>query len=172
MEREEFLEVVSKDGRIIKILPRSEIHGNPSLIHRVVHVLVFNKKGELFLQKRSMNKDVAPGKWDTSVGGHVNPGETLDEAVRREMREELGITVCKPKFLYSYIHSNPYETELVYTYSCTYDGEIHFNKNEIEEVRPWGMEEINKNMGKNILTDNFEHEITLYFKIQSAKSKI
>ncbi len=163
-EQEELLEVVTKDGGIIKTLPRSEIHGNPSLIHKVVHVLVFNRKRELFLQKRSINKDVAPGKWDTSVGGHVDAGETFNEALRREMREELGITVCEPKFLYSYIHSNPYETELVYTYSCIYEGKINFGKDEIEEVRLWSMEEINKNIGKSIFSDNFEHEIGMYTK--------
>ncbi len=85
---EELLEVVTKEGKIIGILPRSEIHGDPSKLHRVVHILVFNTKGELLLQKRSMNKDVAPEKWDTSVGGHVNPGEELFDAVRREMNEE------------------------------------------------------------------------------------
>jgi isopentenyldiphosphate isomerase len=164
-ETEEFLEVVTEKGEIIKTLPRSEIHGNPELIHRVVHILVFNKRGELILQKRSMSKDVAPGRWDTSVGGHVNAGEALTVAVHREMEEELGIAEFEPEFLYSYIHSNPYETELVYTYSCIYDGEIRFNKDEIDEVRLWSIEEINKNMGKKIFSDNFEHEIKLYMKI-------
>lgn len=160
----ELLAVVNDRGEIIGNLPRSEIHGNPSLIHRVVHVLVFNSKGELLLQKRSMNKDVAPGKWDTSVGGHVSSGETLDEAVKREMQEELGITSCSLKFLYTYIHSNEYETELVYTYSCSHDGEINFQKDEIDEVRPWSMEEIKRNIGNGILSDNFEHEIQTYIK--------
>ncbi len=163
-EQEEFLDVVTGEGKIIKTLPRSEIHGNPSLIHRVVHVLVFNKKGELFLQKRSMTKDVAPGKWDTSVGGHVNSGETLDEAVEREMKEELGITMCEPKFLYRYIHSNPYETELVYTYSYVYDGEIQLNYDEIDEARSWNMNEIRENIGKALFSDNFEHEFETYIK--------
>lgn len=158
----ELLAVVNDRGEIIGNLPRSEIHGNPSLVHRVVHVLVFNTKGELLLQKRSMNKDVAPGKWDTSVGGHVSSGETLDEAVKREMEEELGITSCKPEFLYTYIHSNEYETELVYTYSCSHDGKINFQKDEIDEVRPWSMEEIKRNIGNGILSDNFEHEIQTY----------
>lgn len=169
-EQNELLEVVTSEGEIIKILPRSEIHGNPSLIHRVVHVLVFNNKGDLLLQKRSMNKDVAPGKWDTSVGGHVNPGETLDKAVQREMEEELGIRSCNFKFLYSHIHSNPYETELVYTYLCVYNGEIFFNRDEIDEVKAWGMEEIKKNIGEKIFSNNFEHEIGMYIEFRKSKS--
>ena len=104
-EHEEFLDVVTEKGEVIKTLPRSRIHGDPSLLHKVVHVLVFNSKGELILQKRSMIKDVAPGKWDTSVGGHVNAGETLKDAVMREMEEELGINEGVPEYLYSYIHS-------------------------------------------------------------------
>lgn len=162
--QEELLEVVNEKGEIIKALPRSEVHGNPSLMHRVVHVLVFNKEGSLLLQKRSMNKDVAPGKWDTSVGGHVNSGESLYQALKREMEEELGINTCVPEFLYTYIHSNPHETELVYTYSCIHDGKIVFQKDEIDEVRAWKLDEIKQNMGKGILSDNFEHEIKTYLK--------
>lgn len=162
--QEELLEVVTEKGEIIKTLPRSEIHGNPSLMHRVAHVLVFNNDGELLLQKRSMSKDVAPGKWDTSVGGHVNSGETLEEAVRREMEEELGITERHLEFLYTYIHSNDYESELVYTYSCTFNGKIIFQEDEIDEVRPWSMDEIRQNIGTGILSDNFEHEINIYLE--------
>jgi isopentenyldiphosphate isomerase len=162
--QEELLEVVTEKGEIIKTLPRSEIHGNPSLMHRVVHVLVFNDKEDILLQKRSMSKDVAPGKWDTSVGGHVNSGETLEEAVKREMEEELGISECNLEFLYTYIHSNDYESELVYTYSCTYNGKIRFQEDEIDEVRPWSLIEIEENSGMGILSDNFEHEIKTYLK--------
>lgn len=162
--QEEILEVVNETGETIRTLPRSEIHGNPSLIHKVVHVLVFNESGELLLQKRSMNKDVAAGKWDTSVGGHVNAGESLDEAVKRETAEELGITTCAPEFLYTYIHSNAYETELVYTFSCIHDGAINFQQDEIDEVRPWSLNEIRENIGNGVLSDNFEHEITTYLK--------
>ncbi|TAL24628.1 MAG: NUDIX domain-containing protein [Nitrospirae bacterium] len=161
-DKEELLEIVDKEGRVIGIAPRFEIHGNPELIHRVVHVLVFNKKGELLLQKRSMNKDVAPGKWDTSVGGHVNPGESLFEAAEREMEEELGIAKLNPQFLYAYMHTNSYETELVYTYSCVYDGEILFNRQEIDKVGLWDIGDIQNHAGKNIFSDNFEHEISMY----------
>lgn len=172
MEDNELLEVVTEDGEIIKTLPRSDIHGNPSLIHRVVHVLVFNSKGELILQKRSMNKDVAAGKWDTSVGGHVNCGETIDEAVIREMREELGIINSKPKFLYTYIHSNPYETELVYTYSCIYDGELNFNRDEIDEIRLWRIDEIERLFDEGIFSENFKHEFKTYLEHTGNKEII
>lgn len=161
---EEQLDVVNENGEIIDSLPRSVIHGNPSLLHMVVHVLVFNSRGELLLQKRSMDKDVAPGKWDTSVGGHVNSGESLTDAVKREMEEELGIDTCAPEFLYTYIHSNDYEAELVYTYTCIYDGEITFQEDEIDEVRPWGLDEIKGALGNGALSDNFEHEFETYLK--------
>ncbi len=166
--QEEFLEVINEHGDTIKTLPRSVVHGDPSLMHKVVHVLVFNKNGELLLQKRSMNKDVAPGKWDTSVGGHVNAGETIIEALSREMEEELGITTCEPEFLYTYIHSNQYESELVYTHSCVHSGQIRFNKDEIDEIRFWTSDEIKQNLGKGIFSDNFEHEIMTYMKFRDV----
>jgi isopentenyldiphosphate isomerase len=162
MEQEEFLEIVNQKGEVISHAKRSEIHGNPSLMHRVVHVLVFNKKGEVLLQKRSNSKDVAPGKWDTSVGGHVGIGEDLNFSSKREMQEELGITGHEPEFIYSYIHSNHYETELVTTYRCIYEGRISFNEEEIEEVRFWSLEEIMETIGKNIFSDNFENEFRTY----------
>jgi isopentenyldiphosphate isomerase len=162
VDPDEQLEVVNIKGEVIGYAPRAEIHGNPSLIHRVVHVLVFNKKGGLLLQKRPQTKDVAPGKWDTSVGGHVGIGEELHFSSRREMHEELGITGCEPEHLYSYIHSNSYETELVTTYRCVYEGGISFNKGEIEEIRFWSFDDIREAMGKNILSDNFEHEFRTY----------
>jgi isopentenyldiphosphate isomerase len=164
---DELLEIVDFEGRVLRLAPRSEIHGNPALLHRVVHVLVFNSKGELLLQKRSMLKNVAPGKWDTSVGGHVEPGESIRNAALREMQEELGITY-EPDFLYSYTHTNHYETEIVYTFSCIHDGSVSFNKNEIEEVRPWSIDDIMHSMDDPTLSDNFKHEIANYMKAREA----
>jgi isopentenyldiphosphate isomerase len=158
---DEVLEIVNEAGGVIGLAPRSEIHGNPSLMHRVVHVLVFNKTGALLLQRRSMTKDVAPGRWDTSVGGHVSPGEKIHEAAIRELKEELGIE-GKPEFLYSYTHTNPYETELVYTFILEHEGDFTFERKEIDEIRFWGIDEIKKNLGLKTLSDNFEHEIKTF----------
>lgn len=165
MSSEEYLEIVNKDGEVTGLAARSEAHGNPSLLHRVVHVLVFNSSGELLLQKRSLNKDVAPGKWDTSVGGHVSVKETVLSSAIREMEEELGVTPQKLEYLYTYIHSNAYETELVNTYRCIYDGEILFNIEEIDEVKFWDLGEISSILGKGMLSDNFEDEFRKYMAL-------
>lgn len=161
---EEILETVDSEGRVIGLTSRSQLHSNPSLIHRVVHVLVFNRSGNLLLQKRSMNKDVAPGKWDTSVGGHVNPGEAVHDAAVREMREELGIGTADLRFLYSYLFRNRRESELVSTFSCICDEEIHFNAEEIDEVAFWPMDNIEAQLGKSIFSGHFEQEFLQYLK--------
>ena len=162
MESEEHLEIVDYEGAVIGYAPRNRIHGNPFLLHRVVHVLVLNTKGEILLQKRSQRKDVAPGKWDTSVGGHVGIGEDLLSSSKREMHEELGTTGYEPEYLYSYIHSNEYETEIVTTYRCRCERGFSCNEDEIDEVRFWSHDEIQNAIGQQILSDNFEHEFRTY----------
>jgi len=164
--REEVIEIVDTEGRTIGFRNRSEVHGDPSLLHKVVHILVFNDAGQLLLQKRSMNKDVAPGKWDTSVGGHVSPGEDLLVAALREMNEELGITSDTIELLYSHIFSGHHESELVFTYRCVHNGPFPFNPQEIEEVVFWEMDDIRGAIGSGIMSDNFESDITIYLSYQ------
>ncbi len=165
-ENNEMLEVVDKDGNVQRLAKRSDVHGNPALLHRVVHVLVFDRNGRLLMQKRSMDKDVAPGKWDTSVGGHVNPGETVIEAAKREMAEELGISGCELKYLYSYLFSNRTESELVSTFSCEYSGGFSVNKEEIDEIAFWELDKVRENLGKGLFSGHFEKEINTFFKKQ------
>jgi isopentenyl-diphosphate delta-isomerase type 1 len=169
-ESKEQLEIVNEKGEVVGVALRSEIHGNPSLVHRVVHVLVFNSEGKLLLQKRSLKKDVAPGRWDTSVGGHVGRGEELSLSAKREMEEELGITGCEIEYLYTYTHSDPCETELVTTYRCTCPGDVLFNREEIDEVRFWSLEEIKETMGKGIMSDHFEHEMQMFLSPHTARA--
>jgi isopentenyldiphosphate isomerase len=166
---EEYLEIVNEKGEVKGIAPRSRLHGNPSLIHRVMHVLVFNREGDILLQKRSLSKDVAPGMWDTSVGGHILPGEDGMTAAKREMEEELGITACELAYLYSYIHRDPRETELVITYHCIYSGDICFSRDEIDQVRFWSLDEIKQVIGKNILSCHFEDEFKTYLSRQTPR---
>ena len=158
----EKLEIVDEEGHVIGLAERAELHRNPGLIHRVVHVLVFNNNGELLLQKRSAKKDVAPGKWDTSVGGHISPAEDVLAAAQREMEEELGVKGCELRYLYRYLFSNERESELVNTFSCIYEGKVDFNRDEIDEVAFWEIEEIKEKLGTNIFSGHFEKEIRRY----------
>jgi isopentenyldiphosphate isomerase len=160
---EEMLEIVNSEGVAIGLKPRSEIHGNPELLHKVIHILVFNDAGELLLQKRSMSKDVAPGKWDTSVGGHFSPGEDSITSAKREMEEELGVISENYEFLYTYFYRNNYESELVHTLRCFHNGPFSFNHEEIDDIAFWSMDEIRKTIGRGLLSDNFEVEIGEYF---------
>ena len=88
---EELFPLVDEDGRVTGKATRGECHNGSRLLHAVVHLHVFNSKGELYLQKRPEWKDIQPGKWDTAVGGHIDYGETPEQALQREVREELGI---------------------------------------------------------------------------------
>ncbi|MCK5736896.1 MAG: NUDIX domain-containing protein [Spirochaetaceae bacterium] len=139
----EILDVVDEKDRVIGQASRQEVHGNPALLHRVVHVLVFDSRGRLFLQKRADDRVVQPGKWDTSMGGHVDAGENPEEAAHRELSEELGIPEStRLQFLHKYKHSNDYESELVTTWITLWDGPFHLQKSEISEGRFWELEEI------------------------------
>ena len=87
--------IVDRNNTPIGSAQRHEAHAE-GLIHRIVRLFVFNDKGEIFLQKRSMTVDNSPGLWDQSAAGHVDIGETDLEAVRREAREEIGLDVDQP----------------------------------------------------------------------------
>ncbi|MDA8405060.1 MAG: NUDIX domain-containing protein [Desulfobacteraceae bacterium] len=156
------IEVVDREGRVVGAAPRDCVHGDNQLLHRVVHVLVFDANNRLLLQKRSRNKKIAPGRWDTSVGGHVDCGETIETAMMREMDEELGICPDAPCFAYHYIHTNNVESELVFTYICQFNGLIRFNPEEIDAVKFWTMAEIEAATGHGVLSDNFEDEFMRY----------
>ncbi|MCX8027956.1 MAG: NUDIX domain-containing protein [Thermodesulfovibrionales bacterium] len=158
----EILEIVDTDGKTIGRAYRDEIHGNPSLLHKVVHVIVVNDAGELLLQKRSLNKDVAAGLWDTSVGGHVDIGESIESALIRETEEEIGVIPERLDYLYSYIHSNEYESELVYTYLLKHNGPFRYNIEEIDELRFWNLDDIRANIKTGIFSPNFITEFEKY----------
>ena len=162
----EIFDVVDEQDKVTGQASRQEVHSNPSLIHRVVHVLVFNTEGKLFLQKRSLFKDMQPGKWDSSVGGHVDVGESYEQAAIREMREELGIQGTKLALLHTYLHRNPYESEFVRSYRCYWDGPIRIDPEEIEEGRFWSLKEI-RDSDRILFTPNFLDELERFQNLPS-----
>jgi isopentenyldiphosphate isomerase len=159
MQEEEMFPVVNEKGEFIKLAPRSICHdGISMLLHPVIHLHIINRDGNIFLQLRSLDKDIQPGKWDTSVGGHVNPGETIEQAVIREAREEAGIENFTYEFIRKYIWESDREREMVYSY-LTRDVQTPVtNTEEVDDGRFWSREEIEKNLGTGLFTPNFEYE--------------
>jgi isopentenyldiphosphate isomerase len=133
------------------------------LLHPVVHLHLFNPAGELYLQKRATTKDLLPGKWDTSVGGHFSPGESAVEALKREALEELGLKCFKYTYIKKYIWESLRERELVYSFKGSSGEQPVVDKGEIDEGRFWSKDEIRQNIGSGIFTPNFEHEFNMLF---------
>src|SRR5579864_5428492 len=113
---EEIFDIVNERDEVIGQAPRKEVHAR-GLWHRAVHVLVFNAHGDVFLQKRSMLKDTAKGKWDSSSSGHLDTGEDYDTCAVRELREEIGLIVDRvPSRLFKIDACNETGQEFVWVY--------------------------------------------------------
>jgi isopentenyldiphosphate isomerase len=155
----EMFQLVDREGRPVGQATRQECHGNPRLLHLVVHLHVFDGKGRLYLQKRGPDKDTNPGMWDTSVGGHVSAGEPVTSALAREAREELGIDAAGARFLYDLLNEGTFESEYARCYSLTWEGGIHPEPAEISEGRFFEPAEIQGMVGTSgVLTPLFERE--------------
>jgi len=161
--QQEIFPVVDEQGRVVGSATRSECHGGSKLLHPVVHLHVFNSQDDVYLQRRPEWKDIQPGKWDTAVGGHIDYGETPEQALQREVREELGITDFTPEFVDKYVFESRRERELVYVHRITYDGPVRPSAEELDGGRFWTLDEIRSALGQNLLTPNFESEFSRFF---------
>ncbi|MEO6097275.1 MAG: NUDIX domain-containing protein [Fibrobacteria bacterium] len=159
---DEMLTLVTDSDEVLGPIARSRVHGNPELIHRSVHVMVVSPQGRLLLQKRSWRKDVQPGKWDTSVGGHVGFGQSYEEAARREAEEELGLRPDALTFLYPSRIRNAVESENIHTFLHVSAGPFRPEAGEIDELRFWTRSEIHAGLGTGAFTSNFEEEFALF----------
>lgn len=166
MSKDELFPVVDEAGNVIGSATRCQCHSGAKILHPVVHLHVRDRAGRLYLQKRSMSKDIQPGKWDTAVGGHIDYGEDVMTALRREAREELGLTDFEPIKLFSYVFESDVERELVNSFTAVVDEtQISIDPVEIDEGRFWELTEIDSKLGKSVFTPNFEHEYSLLRRI-------
>ena len=129
---QEVFDVVNERDEVIGQQPRGEVH-RLGLMHRAVHVLVFNAAGQIFLQKRSMTKDTFPGAWDSSASGHLDSGEDYDACAVRELREEIGlILAAPPRRLFKIEACAATGQEFVWVYRLESEGPFTLHPEEIE----------------------------------------
>lgn len=167
-ELKELLDIIDQTGRVIGKSPRSKVY-KEGLLHSAVNIIIVNKKGQIFIQRRSPKK-LLPLYWDISASEHVKSGESYKSAAIRGLKEELSITVSVKLLRKKHIQRNVYksgtmnliEYELVETYGAIYNGKIEINQEEITEGKyislkdliklldnphtkftPWGLDEIN-----------------------------
>lgn len=154
----EMVPVVDAHGIVVGQASRAWCHSGSKALHPVVHLHVLNRNCELYIQKRSMSKDLLPGYWDTAVGGHVGYGESILEALYREAGEELGLYDFNPVSLTSYVFESETERELVNSFAAIGSFDIRPDRSEVADGRFWPFPDIEAHMGHSVFTPNFELE--------------
>ena len=128
---EEIFDIVDDRDEVVGQMPRREVH-RLGLKHRATHILVFNARGECFLQQRSLAKDCSPGLWDSSASGHLDTGETYDACAVRELGEELGIaSSVKPVRLFKVEASSATGHEFCWVYRLDHEGPLQLQASEV-----------------------------------------
>ncbi len=145
----EFLDVVDDDNQVTGFASAEEVYER-RLNHRIVHVLIFNDKGDILLQLRSAKKKFCPGHWVTSAGGHVQKGESYEQAAKRELKEELGVDV--PLAL---IDESPYDhykmRKFLQVFRAVHNGPFKFNPEEVSGCRWFSVDDVRDMVRKNQL---------------------
>lgn len=128
---DELFDVVDAQDRVIGQATRAEVHAR-KLVHRAVHIFVFNEAGQVFFQRRSLLKDTAPGKWSSSASGHVDAGEDYDATARREISEELGISANESLQRVVYVKACELSAnEFLWVYRMQHEGPFILNEHEV-----------------------------------------
>jgi len=160
--QDEIFDVVNDQDEVIGQRTRGEVH-RLGLKHRAVHVLVFNRRGELFLQKRSLKKDTFPGAWDSSASGHLDTGEDYDACAVRELREEIGLTATRaPERLFKFDARAETGLEFVWVYRLEAEGPFQLHPEEIESGEWFAPEKITSWMAER--PDDFASALLLIWK--------
>lgn len=160
----EWFPVVEPSGLVTGRATRNYCHSGAKPLHPVIHIHIIDRFSRIYLQKRSMNKDIQPGKWDTAVGGHVSYGEGILEAVYREASEELGFTDFNPIYLETYQFESEIEKEMVNVFAAVGSYDLHPNLDEVDEGRWWNIDDIDANLDNGVFTPNFESEFRMIRK--------
>ena len=157
----EWFPIVEPNGLVVGRSTREYCHSGAKPLHPVVHIHIIDRFSRIYLQKRSIHKQIQPGKWDTAVGGHVSFGEDFHEAAYREASEELGLEEFNPIHVETYVFESEIEKEIVCIFAAVGTYDLKPDMDEVEDGRWWPIEEIDANMGQGVFTPNFESEFRM-----------
>ena len=160
----EWFPIVEPNGLVVGRSTRRDCHSGAKPLHPVIHIHIIDRFSRIYLQKRSMKKDIQPGKWDTAVGGHVSYGEHLLEALYRESYEELRFNQFNPIHLLTYEFESEVEKELINVYAAVGSFELKPDPEELDGGMWWELCDIDANIGKGVFTPNFESEFAMIRK--------
>lgn len=160
----EWFPVVEPSGLVVGRSTRQYCHSGSKPLHPVIHIHIIDRFSRIYMQKRSVKKDIQPGKWDTAVGGHITYGEGVLEAVYREASEELGFMEFNPIWLETYQFESEIEKELVNVFAVVGSYDLHPDLDEVDEGRWWDLKDIDESIGTGVFTPNFESEFRMIRK--------
>ena len=163
----EIVLIVDADNNETGSAPRHEMRAK-GLSHRASYILVFNNQGELFVQKRTMTKDIYPGYNDIAAGGVVLAGESYDQSAVRELAEELGINGIPLNSHFTFHHEDGSNLVWGRVYSCIYDGEITLQEEEIESGFFMSPEKVLALSKKEPFTPDGLYVLKRYLKLKNS----
>ncbi|MCK9293927.1 MAG: NUDIX hydrolase YfcD [Desulfobulbaceae bacterium] len=138
---EEMVDIVDEENRVVGCVSR-KVMRRSNLIHRAVYILLFNSRGELFVQQRTAGKDVYPGYYDIAAGGVVQAGEDYDLSARRELAEEVGISGVPLTLLFDFYWQDDHNKVWGRAYSCIADGPVTLQEEEVQWGRFMHMQDV------------------------------
>ena len=160
-----WLPVIDKDGKVIGKAPREVCKKDKSLIYPVVRLHIFNPQKQIFLQKRTMNTSIQPGKYDAAVAGHVRFGETVEDAVRREAREELNLSGFDFFQVDRTMFYGETTTAMMFIFVAVVDGEIKPDAKETAGGGFFDFKTARRQIGEENLSAGLKEEWPLLVKI-------
>jgi isopentenyl-diphosphate Delta-isomerase len=179
---DEYIDIVDSKGKISEKKELKSIAHKKGLWHQVIHIIVYNSKGHIIIQRRAPDKKTFPNIWDISVGGHIGAGEDPKKTARKELAEELGIheplSALDDFGRYHYIDIQPeglfIEKEYSYTFILKKDvhiKKIKFQKSEVAEVKWTTIDEYEKYLSESPVFKMFPEHMNYYLKILGKLKK-
>ena len=154
--------LVDEHDNEVGTMEKIEAH-EKALLHRAFSIFVFNDAGQMMLQKRALSKYHSPGLWTNTCCSHPRPKESLEEATRRRIVEEMGFE-CEMHEVFSFIYKAAFdrgltEHELDHVFMGLHNGDPLINPDEVEEWKWIDIDDLLKDI------DQFPDKYTVWFKI-------